>query len=220
MRGDLHIHTVHSSDGVIPVQLVLDVARSMGMDVIAFTDHNTMAAYHDAQTLDRGNMIIIPAMEISSAGGHILAYGVSEEVPRDLSVPDTITAIHDAGGIAVAAHPYRWWSGLGEDNVINNHFDAIEVQNFRSLKGSNRKARELATMLELGRPGGSDAHVIDEIGRTMTIFPEGCNDAGDLLDAILSGNTMTEGSNRSMKRTITYGTKVITQWIGRGMRRM
>lgn len=218
MKADLHVHTDHSSDGVSSVSEVLEAARSLGMGCIAITDHNTMAGYHEAKLYSDG-MILVPAMEVSSADGHILAYGSTEEVAAGMSVKETVAAIHAAGGIAVAAHPYRTWSGLGESNVIED-FDAIEVLNGRSAEKGNRSALNLAR--KMGKPvtGGSDAHKIEQMGDAYSILPSDCQNADDVIDAIKQGKVSVAGGSRTAMGTLRYVYKAVSEWIGRGFRRM
>ena len=114
MKIDLHIHSIYSSDGTLEIKEILKLARKIGLDAIAITDHNEIKGALKAKKM---NIIpVIRGIEISSKEGHILAYGVDCKIPRDLSVEETIDRIRDCSGIAVAAHPYRYWSGLGEEN--------------------------------------------------------------------------------------------------------
>jgi hypothetical protein len=54
----------------------------------------------------------------------------------------------------------------------------------------------------------------------VTIFPDDCLTKEDMVLAILEGRTMVEGKGRGKKETLRYGSKSITQWLGRGMRRL
>src|SRR5436190_13120983 len=48
-RADLHLHTPGSADYQEPEVTYLDILRRAemrGLDIIAFTDHNTVAGYH------------------------------------------------------------------------------------------------------------------------------------------------------------------------------
>ncbi len=218
MKADLHIHTDHSPDGVSSVAEMLESARSLGMECIAITDHNTMAGYHEAKPHADG-LILVPAMEVSSADGHILAYGLDKEVTAGMSVRDTVAAIHAAGGIAVAAHPYRTWSGLGESNVIED-FDAVEVLNGRSAEKGNRSALQLARRMGKPGTGGSDAHKVEQMGDAYSILPSDCRDADDVINAIKQGKVSTAGGSRTAMGTLRYVYKAVSEWIGRGFRRM
>jgi predicted metal-dependent phosphoesterase TrpH len=219
MKIDMHVHTVYSGDSCNSVKDILCVCRTRGLDGVVVLDHNSLRGAREALSMEC-NVLVIPGIEVSSADGHILAYNVLHEIPRDKSVEETIDLIHAQGGVAVAAHPYRVWSGLGESNVIGRPFDGIECQNGRSTKHGNQKAAELAEFLKKPGTGGSDSHEPDSIGNAYTIFPDECANADEIMKALLAGRSSTIGSHRSKKGTIKYGKKAIGEWIGRGMKRM
>jgi len=217
MRADLHIHSNFSKDGTSSVDEIIKAAKAKGLGCIAIADHNSFASYEESSKYD--DIIVIPAEEVSSAEGHIVAYGINCEIPRGKSVQETIDMIHDAGGIAVAAHPYRWWSGLGEKNVVNE-FDVIETHNARSTKGSNRKARKLAVRMNKPATAGSDAHNALNVGDAYTEFADSVTTWEDVIKAILAGETKIGGRHRTGTDTLRYGFKSITEWMGRGFRKM
>jgi predicted metal-dependent phosphoesterase TrpH len=219
MKIDMHVHTVYSGDSCNSVKDILCACRTRGLDGVVVLDHNSLRGAREALSME-SNVLVIPGIEVSSAAGHILAFNVLQEIPRDKTVEETIDLIHAQGGVAVAAHPYRVWSGLGESNVIGRPFDGIESQNGRSTKHGNQKAAVLADFMKLPITGGSDSHEPDTIGNAYTIFPDDCTDADRTMKALLAGKTTTSGSHRSKKGTIKYGRKAIGEWIGRGMKRM
>ena len=221
VRLDLHSHSRHSPDSRLdPVELVKR-ARSLGLDGIAVTDHNSLggarAAYEHAKGL-RG-FLVLRGMEVSSDHGHVLAYGVQEEVPRELSTIETVERVIALGGVAVAAHPYRFWSGLGEAETVAAKFGAYEVQNARTLRGGNARARDLARRVGVGISGGSDAHFPDEVGRAVTVFEDAANE-GELLDQIARRVTSAEGLDRGVRGTLRYVPKAVGEWMVRGFRRI
>jgi predicted metal-dependent phosphoesterase TrpH len=107
MKADLHIHTHHSGDNEQKLEEIFLMAKHYGLGAIGVTDHNTLKGGLEARQSAPPWLIVIPSIEVTSAEGHILAYNVSGEVPRGRSVAETIDTIHQLGGIAVAAHPYR-----------------------------------------------------------------------------------------------------------------
>src|SRR2546426_5816550 len=109
-----------------------------------------------------------PRHRDSTDAGHVLAYGVREVIPRNLSVADTVERIVALGGVPVAAHPYRFWSGLGEAPLADASFPAYETCNARTLRRGNVRARALARKRKLGETGGSDSHFLDEVARAVT----------------------------------------------------
>ena len=156
---DLHLHTPASEDYLQPEIGYLDIlkqAANKGLDIIAFTDHNTVAGYRRMQEeieqlkllqqLNRllpeeetrlaeyqrllKRVLVLPGFEFTATFGfHILAIFPEGKPVRDiehllleLNIPsekldvgsvtvgasvDVLTAyksIHDAGGMAIAAH--------------------------------------------------------------------------------------------------------------------
>ncbi len=76
--ADLHLHTYHS-DGTRSPKEVVDVARAHGLDIIAISDHDNIAAYYEIKAYsDREGMTLIPAIELSCIHAgidvHVLAY--------------------------------------------------------------------------------------------------------------------------------------------------
>ena len=76
--ADLHTHT-HHSDGTRSPKEVVDVAQAHGIDILAISDHDNLAAYFEIRTYaDERGVTLIPAMELScevdGIDVHILAY--------------------------------------------------------------------------------------------------------------------------------------------------
>jgi predicted metal-dependent phosphoesterase TrpH len=219
MKVDMHVHTVHSGDSCNSVRDILDACRRVGLDGVVVLDHNSLRGGREALSM-KSDVLVIPGIEVSSAEGHILALNVNDEIPRDRTVEETIDLIHAQGAVAVAAHPYRVWSGLGERNVIGKRFDGIECQNGRSTRRGNRKAVALAQEMRRPRTGGSDSHEPETIGKSYTVFPDGGYDADGIMKALLAGKATTEGTDRNVSGSLHYGRKAIGEWVGRGMKRM
>lgn len=217
MKADLHVHSIYSSDGKSTPQQIVEAALAKGLGCVAVTDHNEFRAHLDLANDKR--IIVIPAEEVSSAEGHIVALGIDRQIPRDLTIKETIDAIHEAGGIAIAAHPYRWWSGLGEKNVIPE-FDGVEAGNGRSVKRDNRRSLALAKSFGPIMTAGSDAHIPAHIGTAYTEVSDECETWQDVMEEIRSGRVTVHSDNRKVLDTLKYGTKSITQWIFRGCKRM
>lgn len=218
MKADLHVHTTFSSDGKSTPQEVVDAAVAGGLGCVAITDHNSFEAYETVK--DNGRIIIIPGIEVSSKEGHILGYGISETIPRGMSIQETIDAIHKAGGYAFAAHPYRWWSGIGEKNTLKYDFDGVEAMNARSVKSANKKSVKLAA--RIGKPvsAGSDAHSPSRVGWGYVELPDGLETWQDVMSAIMAKNTKTNSASRPVSATLRYGVKSIGEWIFRGFKKM
>ncbi|ANS73904.1 histidinol-phosphatase [Paenibacillus yonginensis] len=149
---ELHTHTFHS-DGKQSLQELAAGAKSLGFDCIALTDHNTMTGLADKEEVERATGIsIIPGMEWTTFFGHMVTIGLDRYVdwrpvgPGDLHAG--LAKVHDQGGIAGMAHPFRPGSPMctgcyWEFEVSDwNDIDYIEVWSttFAPLKNNNARA--------------------------------------------------------------------------------
>lgn len=222
MLLDLHNHTRHSSDSKVDPVILVKQAAALGLDGLAITDHNSMGGVRLAMEAAKEfpGFVVIPATEVSTAAGHVLAYGISSPIPRDLSPAETAERILAQGGVPVAAHPYRFWSGLGEAATLSAKFAAYEVHNARTLRAGNERAAALANRMRVARTGGSDSHFLHELGRGVTTLNRGGTTGGDVLQGIAAGKTLGVGLHRGPRETAVYVTKCVSEWILRGMQRI
>jgi predicted metal-dependent phosphoesterase TrpH len=196
-KFDLHIHSTCSRhklwgvDALNTPQQIVEMAVRIGLDGIAVTDHNTIRGGQRAiqYVKEKGiQLFIIQGAEIRSNLGDILALGINEDIPPKLSVQATVDAIRDQGGIAIAAHPYKYNSKLGEQLKVSHipiKFSAIEVFNSQVRMGANYKAVKLAESLNMPGVAGSDAHYVLDIGNAIT-----CLDIENLsMDEVLKAIT-------------------------------
>jgi predicted metal-dependent phosphoesterase TrpH len=196
---ELHAHSDLSYDGRDPVERLLERAAAVDLDAIAVTDHDAIEGTLEA--VDRApayDLLALPGMEVSSAAGHVLALGVDELVPPDLSFQETLDRIHDRGGIAVVPHPFQT-SRSGVLATITTEelaaADAIEVYNSRLLTGrANRKAARFARRENLPMTAGSDAHISEMVGRATTTVEADERSVDAVLDAVADGRTTVEGT--------------------------
>ncbi len=225
MKIDIHVHSSYSSDGSASPEEILRHAKKLGLHGVAITDHNEIKGSLKLWKENKGreDFVVLPGMEVSSSEGHILALGITELVPRDLTPMETIKKIQELGGVAIASHPYRFWSGLGEETVRNAKFEVIEVTNSRSLKKENIKANKLAAELGCGKTGGSDCHALSHLGDAYTEFEEmedSSPDGDDILEEIRKGRTRGAGSYRRRGETPRYVLSCVYLWLKRGMKRI
>jgi predicted metal-dependent phosphoesterase TrpH len=181
--ADLHVHTTCSDGRPAPEELAEHLAASR-LAVVAVTDHDTIegALRVEEALAGRGPEIVI-GTEVSSADGHVLALFVARDVPAGRSAQATIAAIHEQGGLAVAAHPYSLALGVG-DLAGRLSFDAVEVRNGSPLMElANARAARRLRRTGAAHVGGSDAHVAPAVGGVTTAFPG--TGAADLRAAIV-----------------------------------
>ncbi|HIH01034.1 TPA: PHP domain-containing protein [Thermoplasmata archaeon] len=220
MKLDLHIHSKFSRDGAATVEDILGRCRSLGLDGCSITDHNSIDGSIEAFELAHSfGLLVVRGIEISTSEGHVLAYGLSSTVPSGLAVAETIQRVHEAGGIAVAAHPRRFPSGLGIRRASKESFDAVEILNGGSSRASNKSSAALATRIGLPGVGGSDAHRIEEIGRAATVLQDVTSER-QVIDSILGGKTSVVGRSRNVQETVVYAKETLTEWVRGGFKRM
>ncbi|HEY1421250.1 MAG TPA: PHP domain-containing protein [Candidatus Dormibacteraeota bacterium] len=199
-RADLHMHTTVSDGWPTPQDLV-DHARHSGLDVIAVTDHDSIdgalrAAEHAAK---RSRLHVIVGEEVSSRDGHIVGLFLEQRIRPGMTAAATVHAIHDQGGIAVAVHPFWRTERRARTGPVHGvgwlaaelDFDAIEVENGTpGFYVFNQFAHRLQVGLGAAEVGGSDAHILDAVGRAFTEFPGRSPEA--LRKAIEAGKTVAK----------------------------
>jgi predicted metal-dependent phosphoesterase TrpH len=178
VKADLHVHTIYSHDSLITPEDLVFYAKKRGLTAVAITDHDTVeGALKIAKETD---FLIIPGIEVSSRNGHIVGLNLQEPIQKGLSADETVDKIHDAGGIAVACHPFALFKGsLGKHTSAK--FDAIETINASAFpfNRSTKKAQEIADRFGISCVAGSDAHYGPAVGYAYTVI-----DAEPQVDAI------------------------------------
>jgi predicted metal-dependent phosphoesterase TrpH len=208
LKLDLHVHSTYSPDSYNSIELINSRVKEIQFHGYALADHDTMKGLGEALE-SSGDLVVVPAMEVSARGAHVLVLDPSEEMPEGLKVPEVVDRVHDQGATAILAHPYglpRSWPNMAE--IEGTRFDGIEVANsaqvpYDYICGLNQK---LADRLGLPVTGGSDSHVPATIGRSYTIVESESNDYNDVIKAIRLGRTRVGGSNT------TFG-----EWIDKNL---
>lgn len=178
---DPHIHSMYSHCSISQPERIILRAVSLGLTGVAIVDHNVVRggnqAVRCAEHLKESGVIpasfvVIPGTEVNTRLGHIIGLFVAAHVNASLSPEDTVKAIHDAGGLAVAVHPYHS-TGIG-DAVFDAPFDLIETT-CGSVFGRNQVAKNQALahnerLSGVPKVGGSDAHYVRAIGTCCTVL--------------------------------------------------
>ncbi|HEX5217157.1 MAG TPA: hypothetical protein VFV98_16955 [Vicinamibacterales bacterium] len=103
--GAYHIHSSRS-DGTGTVDAIADAARRAGLAFVIITDHGDATRPPDPPTYRHG-VLVIDAVEINTAAGHLVALGIAASSPYPLAgeARDVIEDVHRLGGKVVLAHP-------------------------------------------------------------------------------------------------------------------
>ena len=202
-RADLHMHTTFSDGWPEPRELVGQAVAS-GLDLIAVTDHDTIegalrAAEHAAT---RRGFEVVVGEEVSSRDGHIVGLFLERRIRPGMSAAATVHAIHDQGGLAVAVHPFWRTQRRSRGGPVHGvgwlaaelDFDAIEVENATpGFYLFNQLARRMNAGLGAAELGGSDAHILDAVGRAYTEFS---GKTGKALRTAIEGGKTAAGRRR------------------------
>jgi predicted metal-dependent phosphoesterase TrpH len=214
-KAELHCHDKSNFlpyvplvyDSVLTINEIVSTTINRGIRVLSITSHDSLQGYHLAEEILKkmnSDLLLIPGSEISTKRGHILAYGIEREIKPNLSPEETIERIHDQGGIAVAAHPYLTFFGLG-DTARALSFDAIEGLNASIPifpKIANNKAIKLAKDSHLPFIAGSDAHDVMTIGNGCLLFKDNVKTRKDVILAIKNNDFVIEFKQTEILRMI------------------
>src|SRR5713226_9281480 len=195
--ADPHCHTVASDGMVTPAELV-EAAVKAGLDLIAITDHDTMAAARDVK--ERGEaagLAVVTGQEVTTAWPaqtHILGWFLEERIKRSMSVEDSVKAVRDQGGLVIIPHPFMptYFASIQPDMlrrlIEREPVDGIEVL-FTAPAGARRR-HLLDHFVDANRGrlgaliGSSDCHFgRHDIARVVTDYE------GDFRTAILERRT-------------------------------
>jgi len=206
-RADLHTHTNASDGWPSPAELVDHAIRRGGIQLIAVTDHDTIeGALRAADYASRrsSRLQVIVGEEVSSRDGHIVGLFLEKRIRPGMSAAATVHAIHEQGGLAIAVHPFWRTQRRVRGGFVHGvgwlaaelDFDAIEVENATpGFYVFNQMAHRLSVGLGRAETGGSDAHIVDAVGRAFTEFPG--RTPADLRKAIAAG--ITQAGRRRYK---------------------
>lgn len=217
MIADPHCHTL-ASDGMVTPRELVEAAIRARLDLIAITDHDTMASVRDAGAwAEHPDLTVVPGQEITTrwpAQTHVLGWFLREPVRGGMTVEDTVAAIHDQGGLAVIPHPFMpTYFGSIQPSMLRRLIekrpvDAIEMMS--TVPTGRRRRKELDEFYAQNRGrlgaavGASDCHFGGhDIGVIVTRYE------GDFRAAIEARTTRPE---RLRDRDIPTGEVLRQQW--------
>jgi predicted metal-dependent phosphoesterase TrpH len=193
LKIDLHVHTFYSEDASTTLSELIYCAKKTGLDGVAITDHGTLQGA--LKINKKSQLVVISGLEVEALGGHILALNVKTLIPPKLSITETVQKIHDAGGVAIIAHPGAILKTIFRQRVAQeSNLDAVETINSAAFPYSLSTclSNRLADRLNLPKIAGSDAHHAAEIGTAFTIIDADSN-PNDIAEAIRKGAVTPNG---------------------------
>jgi hypothetical protein len=174
------------------VQEVVADAAANDRDAVLLTDHDTLGAEDAGLEGWHGSVLLVVGTEVTSAGGHLLAFGAGELGDcRAMPERDVTAAVADRGGVSIAAHPFSAGSAMSrrigrphpwEDREDCN-LTGLEVWSLLTDAAEDwRSPREAARFLRSPRalarsPRRPDLAAWDDIGSRRRIVGVGGLDA-------------------------------------------
>ena len=195
LKADFHLHTredpndgrrmvVHS-----PHELIRSAA-DRGFQVLSITNHNQLLYTGElAEYAERLGVLLIPGVEATLSGRHVLLYNFMDYRPSWNSAED-VRRSKGPLQLVIAPHPFYPVSEALRELFFEwiDLFDAVELSSL-SMRGLdfNRKAAREARRRGLPLVGNSDTHFLYQLGRTYTMV-RAERDVGSVLEAIRSGD--------------------------------
>jgi hypothetical protein len=207
-KGVLHIHSVFS-DGEESLDRLVEGLRLAGMSFAAVTDHaevfddRRMEEYAVlCREVSTESFVVIPGLEFALHGGdiHILGYGITRRI-RFKYAEELVDGIHEAGGIAVLAHP-----PVGSINIlgpVRGKLDGVEVWNGR-YDGTHAPRADSLQLLRRIRSlnpkaaafCGVDLHKIGQLRKPLYVEVDASRlERETIMGALRSGDFTLHGSN-------------------------
>jgi len=197
---DLHTHSIASDDGRAKVENYCQwiQRKALPLDGFVLTEHRQFDDDSDYSALeDEFGLLILKASEVETEYGHVLVYGVNDDLQAALDftrVDNALATVLEeserCGAVAVPCHPGRpkvglcaHWDVLGAVDGVS----IIETLNGGSREGENEQAMEFAERYGWSCIGGSDSHIVSHIGRCATEFDDDLSNIDDLVAALRDG---------------------------------
>ncbi|NHJ48048.1 MAG: hypothetical protein FK733_09695 [Asgard group archaeon] len=168
---DLHVHI----DEKVKYHQIPGVLRARNMDGVGIVTHNDLPFAKKIVDIFKRNdseKLYIAGVEIDTIDGHLIAYGIDEEIPPDLSAAETIELIKEQNGVSIIPHPLLSHNSIGF-KAKNLKADAMEFYNGFAkifLNFPNFMTTVAFKHNGFGRVGGSDAHYAKAIGTCYSLI--------------------------------------------------
>jgi hypothetical protein len=131
LRGAMHVHTTNSDGSGAPEDVAAAAARA-GLRFVILTDHGDATRTPDRPQY-RSGVLTIDAVEVSTAGGHVIALDLPKApYPLRGEPDDVLEDLQRLGAMAIVAHPTSLKADLvwrGSVGPGGRPFDGVEWLN-------------------------------------------------------------------------------------------
>jgi energy-coupling factor transporter ATP-binding protein EcfA2 len=175
IRADLHIHSYGPlgsfdvSDVLLTPTAIVEKALSLGIGVIAITDHNRTGNISEAVNASAGkSILVVPGVELSTPAGHLLVYAETidrlERITGALTFDDARKACRSSAADILAA--VAKWNGI----AIAAHIDLesgleAQIPGFGDAKSTVVTSRTLVA-IEIAQKSALSWYTLDDVDRS------------------------------------------------------
>ena len=161
--GELRAMRVTRAERIVAKLNELGVKVTMD-DVLTQSGGGAVGRPHIARALVNDGW----ATDLRDAFDRYLGNGRSAYVPKDrLPIEDAIAMIHDAGGLAILAHPGASGTRARIEALVAHGLDGVEVRHPSHSHEDAVRLQALVDHFRLVPSGGSDWHGLPEGGRAL-----------------------------------------------------
>lgn len=238
MCADMHFHT-HYSDSYTQPKDVISLAKKRNVGV-AITDHNQIGGVLDAIEMDSDVFIIPGMEISTSDGPHILTYFydwkdlktfwdnyIKDRIRccqwialRDMPTSKLLDLLENENCVVSAAHPMGYLgSNKGFEICLRkNYISKCEVEHlhaFETISGglsrkANKEACDSARKYGLGITGGTDGHLLSELGNVVTVSDS--IDLDGFLNNIVKKRNSVMGKEKNLSTKAFMGLSSLTEF--------
>lgn len=197
LKVDLHIHTSDDPADRIPYSTrdLIDHAQRLGYDAIAITLHDRQLDLEPFASYAAGRgIVLIPGIERTIEGCHVLLLNFPGEVAQVQSFDDAARLKRQCGGLVVAPHPFfpGPHSLFGRLDRHAELFDAVEYNAmYTASLNFNRRAEQWARVHGKPLVGNGDVHRLAQLGTTYSLVEAAPNPAS-ICAAVAAGRVRVE----------------------------
>ncbi|MBT5872699.1 MAG: CehA/McbA family metallohydrolase [Candidatus Latescibacteria bacterium] len=195
-KGNLHTHTTRSDGAREPEEVVRDY-QARGYDFLAITDHDILVEPEPYQ--HNTTMTLIPGVEVTANGPHLLHINTSERVPPHRDRQDVLDEIAEQkNSFAVLNHP-NWLAPLPGLHYTHSNmrelsrYAGIEIYNgvIERLPGTALATDQwdqlLSNDMRLWGYGHDDSHLAGDVELAWNMVQAPESSASELVDSLREG---------------------------------
>ena len=144
------------------------------------------------EVIQADGLCIITGMEYATPEGDFLIFGPFDLLPEGLPAKELMSLVDRVDGVAVAAHPFRAGRNTSPEIIAQKLCRIVEGKNGRDNGIGLKTIANWQKKYDVRLVGGSDAHSLEELGRTITVFNQPIRSKREFIHALKYGSYQPE----------------------------